>query len=262
MRSTNIPESVQVPVEKYLRLADRDLPEKILAFYVVGSLALNDYQEGLSDIDFVAVCDGPVSAKEMKKIEGLHGDLAAEFDKPDFDGVYVTPEQLRLAPDGTGIASYQDKKLRTARAFNANPVTWHLLGSCPVVIRGNPKPAVYANTAELKEWCKGNVGGYWKSWTDKANQKLMNPIEADDVNIIWGVLGITRLHATIATGDVISKSGAAAYAKQVFESKWHEIVERVASARKNRDAQGDEFSLIQKRNALRFMDRVIVDALS
>ena len=262
MKSMIIPKAIRKPVQKYLALADRNLPETIVAFYIVGSVALGDYRDGLSDIDFVAVCDRPYSADELSKTEGLHQTLAEEFVKPDFDGVYVLRDQLRNVPDGTGIASYQGGVLLKEKAFNVNPVTWHLLKLCPVSVRGNPQPDVYNDTAALRAWCKGNIRGYWGSWTENAIHQLTNPIDADDVDIVWGVLGITRLHATIASGEVISKSGAAVYAKQTFDPKWHDLVDDVAAARKNRNDQAADFSVNQKMTAMEYMEHVIADALT
>jgi len=42
---------------RYLALADRLLPERIQAFYLVGSTALGAFRDGRSDVDFVAVVD-------------------------------------------------------------------------------------------------------------------------------------------------------------------------------------------------------------
>jgi predicted nucleotidyltransferase len=262
MKSMKLPETVQYSVEKYLSLVDRKLPDTVVAFYLVGSVALGDYQDGLSDIDFVAVCDNPLSSDELATAEELHRELADEVVEPDFDGVYVVRDRLRKAPDGTGIASCRGGVLGREQAFNVNPVTWHLLKSCPVSLRGNPKPEVFSDDAALREWCRGNIRGYWQSWTKSSMRKLMNPIETDDIDTVWGVLGVTRLHATIASGEVISKSGAADYAKQTFEPQWHKLVDEIALARRNNRVQGIKFSMKQKRTALRYMEHVITDALS
>jgi hypothetical protein len=232
---TQLPPVVQEPVTRYLKLADRYLPRKIVAFYIVGSLALGDYHDQLSDIDFVAVAEKPFSDEALEKAKNLHRELAAEFPKPDFDGVYVLLEQLQNAPNGTGIASYQGGTLHNGRAFNVNPITWHLLNTCPIPIHGNPEPDVYDDIAERQEWCKENIEEYWKPWTQGAKQKLRTIQVLNDADVTWGVLGITRLHATIVTGNVISKTEASKYAKQTFSQKWQGIINQIAAERNHYD---------------------------
>jgi pyrroloquinoline quinone (PQQ) biosynthesis protein C len=39
------------------------------------------------------------------------------------------------------------------------------------------------------------------------------------------VLGVPRLHYTITTGKVATKEAAARYALEVFEPRWHELIE-------------------------------------
>lgn len=60
-KKTNIPLDVKEACDNYLSLVDRYLSEKIKGLYLVGSIALNDYHSGKSDIDFVAVCDDHLS---------------------------------------------------------------------------------------------------------------------------------------------------------------------------------------------------------
>ena len=57
---------------RYLRLADRLLPGRIAAFYVVGSAALGAYRAGRSDIDFVAVLDRPLTPAEIGRLRIVH----------------------------------------------------------------------------------------------------------------------------------------------------------------------------------------------
>jgi hypothetical protein len=78
----------------------------------------------------------------------------------------------------------------------------------------------------------------------------------------WGVLGVTRLHATLATGDIISKRGAGDYALDRFGGEWYEIVEEAIRIRE-RHPGGRYRSPLRRREAMRaFMAMVIADALA
>ena len=49
-----IPDDVGRIVTRYLELVDEMLPRRLEGLYLVGSVALDDYREGESDVDFVA----------------------------------------------------------------------------------------------------------------------------------------------------------------------------------------------------------------
>lgn len=52
---------------------------------------------------------------------------------------------------------------------------------------------------------------------------------------MWGVLGVTRLHYTLATGMVTSKAGAGAYALETFPERWHRILREAVDIRTNQE---------------------------
>ncbi|MBO0694234.1 MAG: nucleotidyltransferase domain-containing protein, partial [Acidimicrobiaceae bacterium] len=52
-----LPALVEAAVGRYLRLADLWLPGRVTGWYLVGSLALDAFRPGRSDVDFVAVLD-------------------------------------------------------------------------------------------------------------------------------------------------------------------------------------------------------------
>lgn len=52
----------------------------------------------------------------------------------------------------------------------------------------------------------------------------------------WLVLGIPRLHYTIATLNVTSKTGAGKYALEVVDRRWHPVVKSALSVRRDPSA--------------------------
>lgn len=67
-----LPDDVAGAVSHYLAVADRLLPGRIRDFYVVGSIALGAWRPGHSDIDFVAVVDGDLGERDMRRLALLH----------------------------------------------------------------------------------------------------------------------------------------------------------------------------------------------
>ena len=78
---------------------------------------------------------------------------------------------------------------------------------------------------------------------------------------VWGILGVARPHATIRTGDLISKTAAGAYALDVFPSRWSGIVREALAGRCGSGKSSYLNILARRRDTLAFMEYVISDAL-
>lgn len=85
-----LPAEVARVISAHLRLTDESLPGQITGLYLVGSLALDDYQPGQSDIDFVAVTDTTLTPVQLARLGQLHNRLRRAMPEPKLDGVYVT----------------------------------------------------------------------------------------------------------------------------------------------------------------------------
>ena len=57
-----LPPSVERLVAAYLTLVDAEVPGLVEGLYLTGSLALDEFRPGRSDVDFVAVTAAPVEA--------------------------------------------------------------------------------------------------------------------------------------------------------------------------------------------------------
>jgi Domain of unknown function (DUF4111) len=85
------------------------------------------------------------------------------------------------------------------------------------------------------------------------NDEAMNGI------VQWCVPGVTRLHYTIATGDITSKSGACRYALATFPDTWHMVIAEALALRRG-EQPVPRSRLSRHRDVLGFMAFVIDDA--
>src|SRR5687768_14671478 len=100
-----LPGEVSATMSAYARLVDDQLPGRIRGLYLTGSLALDDYQAGRSDIDFVAVSDTALQGSELDVLRRVHTELRRILrrqtpPRPELDGVYLTWPALAVAPVG------------------------------------------------------------------------------------------------------------------------------------------------------------------
>jgi hypothetical protein len=259
---------VEALVTAYLDLVDAEAPGLVTGLYLTGSLALDDFRPARSDVDFVAVTAAPVEAAVLAALGRVHGALAARMPRPLFEGIYLTPADLARAPACAGPLAYAyGPQVREANSFERTPVTWAILARRGVAVRG-PAPAelgIYDDPARLDQWTRQNLVEYWRPWHARADRLLtraglaaLQPWAAE-----WGALGVSRLHYTLATGQIASKYGAGLYALQRFSPRWHPpIVEALRIRRGDAARSVSPWPIARRRDLLRYVAMVIDDALA
>src|SRR5690606_5233648 len=103
------------------------------------------------------------------------------------------------------LASHVGHAFHRGAGFNVNPVEWKVLREHGIVFRG-PSPGDLGLDPEpdrLRAWNRENLHAYWRPWAERllAGKRPLLPKRAVTA---WGVLGSSRLHRTIATGEVVS----------------------------------------------------------
>jgi len=253
---------VRRAIDQYFGQVDSTLPGLVEGFYLVGSLALHDYIAGISDIDFVAVSSRELSESELQTLTGIHRRLAKTIACPQFDGIYATWAVLSSSSRNARVHHWLDGTMQRESKYAANPVTWATLRRYPLAIRGSSNPEVFDSDLELRDWCKANVQSYWTNWVRSSRKLGVHFIASFTWQAAcWGVLGVVRLHATIKTGRIISKTQACEYGCEVFPREWQDIL-RLALHVRQRIAPKKTGSVLERRaKTLRFMEYVIADAI-
>ncbi|MBB2948942.1 hypothetical protein FB565_008728 [Actinoplanes lutulentus] len=201
--------------QAYLALADRHAPGLVQGLYLQGSVALDDYHPGVSDIDFVAVTDESPPPRILRTI---HDELRSTHGDTYFDGLYVTPGDLQRDPETIppGPAVHEWHVQERSR-FERNLVTWHILAQSGVTVRG-PEPTVHTDWPALRERTLQNLSEYWAQWRIRAS------FTPSAWTTSWSVLGTARLRHTLAAQRVTSKTEAAAFALGTYDERWHRII--------------------------------------
>jgi hypothetical protein len=234
-----LPDVVSRAVTSYLSAADRLLPGRVYGCYVYGSVAFGAYWERRSDIDLLVVLDdAAVTRAELRRLRLLHlaqvprlaGRILTGRGLSATCNVAFVRQRDLVAPVTMiqPVASHTGHKFRVGAAFDVNPVMWHVLATCGISVRG-PDPSTLAldpEPAVLRRWNLDNLHHYWGGLASsiEARSRPLSP-----ARVAWSVLGPLRLHATIATGDVLSKADAGHYGLGAFGGG-HAALIRYASA--------------------------------
>jgi hypothetical protein len=205
-----LPVSAVSALETY-RAALDDTSVAVEGVYLTGSAVLDDWQPDSSDLDILVVTPEPLDEVSLAALEDLHG---KHPDRPYLDAVYV-PRSFLGAADGT-FAHVVDGKWQGV-SFRPNPVLWATLDSRGATLRGPSAQelGVAPYPLWLREWNLENLASYWQQRMAASARTWLHGLDPDSqvpaAAVVWGALGPGRLHCTIATGEIISKTASADY---------------------------------------------------
>jgi hypothetical protein len=229
---------VQSVVGAYLQTVDREAPGLVEDLYLSGSVALGDFRPRTSDIDYLAVTSRQPDTAALAALERTHACLRSQHPRPFFDGRYVLWEDLARSPRHTGPGAYTYEGRFAARGRgDCDPVAWQTLSNHGVPCRG-PAPrdiAVWLDPAELVSWTLDNFERYWLPLLRRA-RRVPDPCSLTSFtsySAAWMVLGVCRLHYTLATGNIGSKEQAGCYGLETFAARWHLVLNEALRIRRS-----------------------------
>jgi hypothetical protein len=257
MLDPQIPEPVRPILEQYLSLIEKQIPDLIRAFYIVGSIALHGYNQHFSDIDFVAVLNHHASLAGLESLRSTHSMIESRFPKSKLSGSYLQWNDLgRFEDEVQPHPYYQDGRFHTAGYFEINSVTWWILKHHGIAIRGDA-PEKLPFTVDwdlLLAKMKENLNTYWLGWTKRPRAYL---IMLTDWGIQWTVLGVLRQHYTFRERSITTKLEAAKYALTCLPQQWHPLIQEAILIREGNNRRRYVSRITRMIETVRFLKYVI-----
>jgi hypothetical protein len=217
-----LPPGVDEATRRHLAALDATAPGLVASLYLTGSVALGDYQPGRSDIDFMAFTTRPVTEPGVVEVlAAMHESLPGGGVK--YDGNYVAEARLPTVPDDEPPAPHVvNGEFRATEPNHAlTPATWTEFSRYGIAVRG-PQAAslgIEIPRDRLSDWTLGNLNGYWRDHASRGldhARTMAAGAAVDGYLVSWVTLGAARLHYSLATGDITSKSAAGRYAVERF----------------------------------------------
>ena len=221
---TTLPAEVRTALFGYLKAADVLAPGAITHAALAGSLALGDYRPGASDIDLIAVVDDSWRGRALlPRLRALHLSQLPRLALRALRGLGFSAccnvsfiwagEMGTPVTEISPIASHTGEQFCASRAFDVNPVIFTEALSGSLVVRGpsisewkmNPQPEL------LRSFTLQNLQDYWEPLMRRNIGRELRPSQ-----VAWCVSGTARMHATITTGQILSKRAALIHAAVEF----------------------------------------------
>jgi hypothetical protein len=253
-----LPGEVEASTSQYLELIDKVLPGQVIGLYLTGSIPLGDFRPGHSDIDGVVVVEEQVT--DVEAVRDVHAQLA---EKPAFDVTYLTAEDLASPPDATKRVLFSlDGVVNEAPSGGpVSPVLWSEMARQSLPLRTTPGLVVHDDHQALVEFTRGNLQSYWAGQFDQLEATVA---ERPDEEVVpewvlpWVVLGVPRLHALLATGNIVTKTAAGEHALMAFP-EWSDLITRSLA---HRAGQPVMFTAADAKAAVPFGRKVIAEGLA
>lgn len=234
---SKIPTPVQHILNDYIALFNERIPNTLEGLYLHGSIALNAYSNGISDIDFISVLNRHLTEKEVSILTDVHVEMNKKFINTGMDGCYLLWEDIgKKQKETKNYIFVNEGKLGRGNHF-INPVTWWIMRDKGIRIMGPDITSFHfdVDESELANYVLNNMNYYWlnrmnKIAKDKRSVFLL-PNKLVDQEVEWSITGMLRQFYTLREHEIISKAEACKYAIIHLPVRWHNIINEALSIR-------------------------------
>lgn len=252
-----IPPVLHPLLQAYLQQMEQEMPGRIAAFYLEGSIALGGFNPRLSDVDFVATLSGEATPADFEKIQKIHTVVEKQYPKWKLSGRYFQPGDLGcLEHTSEPFLNYQDGKLYWADQFGLSSVTWWILKNRGIAVLG-PDPLTLPFNVDMEHVIRiqhENMNAYWARWT---RQPVRVVALISDWGVQWTVLGVLRQFYTLRERQITSKVQAGEYALTCLPTCWHAIIREAIALRETPSRSCYRSRLKRAGEAFRLVNYVI-----
>jgi hypothetical protein len=172
----------------------------VAGLLVAGSLATGDYVPGVSDLDLVALAEGPVGPARQEVLAGLHRELDRGSAKGlDLGCVYVDANRL---PEVAALHPTWTHGLLVRRILSG--VTRAELVRHGFAVLGRPPASVLPGMTDddVRQAARAELCGYWAR-ASRRPLMWLDPVIAD-----LGLTSMARGRYTLETGRLLTKTQA------------------------------------------------------
>jgi hypothetical protein len=207
------------------------LGAQLVGMYLVGSLALGDFDPRESDLDLVIVTVGALPDKTVAALRDLHQrfDHSASAWAARLDAAYLPQEEVREASATGAAARYPilqwPELLELGHLEGGWPIWRDTLREHGVVVSG-PDPRSLVDPVQPDDLRRASAATV-EGWRARAHG---DPAWVAGLRVrrehTYVVLTLCRLLYTLDTGSVASKPVAARWAARTGASRWRELIAR------------------------------------
>ena len=217
-------------VERYLAAVDDALPGLVAEAYVVGSAVQDDFRVGTSDVNFVAVVAEAFSPPTSEAVAKVHRRLARSYPAVPLDGVYLNRSEMMAAGQTVSGPHVRCGAFMPDGEHGRTALAWQAFVDCGEPVRGDgtPTPPAWLSAKRVDEAVLAQASEIAKL-TMLAER---SPDPPSQQALGSRVLEASRLHFTLATAALTSKTKAGLYGLVTFDGEWTPLIDAALQTRR------------------------------
>ena len=252
-----IPQPVQLVLKEYIDLINDALPGLLAGLYLHGSLALDAFNPGLSDIDFISITSRRCTRADIDTLRVVHDTLAQRHPHAQLEGSYLQWPDIGQFEDTIAPHPHiHDGVLHPSGYHDINAVTWWILKHRGIAVCGPPPDqlGIEVDWDDLIAKMHHNMNTYWARFTTDPRRIAWL---LDDYGIQWTVLGVLRQFYTFREGAITSKEGAGNYGLAHTPRQWHRLIREAINIRAGISASSYRSRIVRAIAARAFLQLII-----
>lgn len=206
------------------------LGEKLVGFYLDGSLVLGDFDHDVSDIDLVAALSSNMNDTEFEALEKMHDKFAQDHEEWEdrIEVCYITTDALASVKSKTSIiANISPGEPFHRRESNIEWImNWYVLRDKSITLFGTPAK-IFVEPISKDEFVQA-IKAHIKSWKKYVDDMHKRKGQA------YAILTMCRALYAIKNGEQVSKKQAAQWAMKELP-EWSGLIQNAIEWRETKD---------------------------
>ncbi|MEO0340240.1 MAG: nucleotidyltransferase domain-containing protein [Bacteroidota bacterium] len=240
------------------------LGSSINGIYIIGSYALNDFNNHLSDIDFIVSIKENFSYEKRLIIDTIHRKIEAAGSQPNLNGIYIKEHLLgKTSLEIDQLTYFHEGVLKTdfnkENYYEITPITWAELKHhrAKVYEAEALEIAIHLEWKKVDQYMFENINTYWKKWLNKSRD-VRHPYYYQTLFRVsenaWCVAGVSRQLYSLLEEKITSKRQACEYFLDKVPAAYTAILQDTIHYRKGLKTRS---SWVQKRETLAYLEYTI-----
>jgi hypothetical protein len=202
------------------------LGDRFVGLYLHGSLALDDFTPGRSDIDFLVVTEDVLGDEPVAGLHAMHGRLAAGPSPwgVELEGSYIPHAALRRYDPAQAVHPHieRGRQLVVEQHASDGVILRYVVRERGPAVAG-PPPATLIDpisAADLRAALAELLREWWMPMLDDPHRLRQRGYQA------YAVLTMCRVLHTFTTGEIVPKPVAAHWAQVQYGERWAVLIDR------------------------------------
>ena len=206
------------------------LGEKLVGFYLDGSLVLGDFDHDISDIDLLAALSSDMNDAEFEALKKMHDKFAQDQEEWEdrIEVCYISTDALASVKSKTStITNISPGEPFHRRESNIEWImNWYVLREKSITLFGPPAKSIVEpiSKEEFMQAIKEHVSS-WRKYVDDIHKRKGQA---------YAILTICRALYVIKNGEQVSKKQAAKWAMNELP-EWSELIRSAVAWREAKD---------------------------